>query len=82
MTATAHPHTVTIELDNEPLAGVPQHTTPNEIMSLGGIDPAQHYLERVTGHHHESFKDRGDEKITVHNGEKFVSLYTGPTTTS
>ncbi|MEU6653333.1 hypothetical protein ABZ904_28835 [Streptomyces sp. NPDC046900] len=82
MTATTHTHTVTIEVDNEPLPGVPQHTTPNEILRLDGIDPATHYLERVEGRHLKSFKDKGDEPITVHPDQKFVSLFTGPTPTS
>ncbi|MER6442187.1 hypothetical protein ABT275_38520 [Streptomyces sp. NPDC001185] len=82
MTATAHTHTVTLEVDNEPLPGVPQHTTPNEILRLDGIDPATHYLEQVQGRHHISYKGKGDEPITVHQGEKFVSLFTGPTPTS
>lgn len=82
MTATPHSHTVTIEVDSETLEGVPQHATPNEIMRLDGIDPDRHYLERIQGDHLISFKGSGDEPITVHEGEKFVSLYTGPTTTS
>jgi hypothetical protein len=84
MTAPAHnkTHTVTIVIDNEELPGVPQHTTPNEILRLDGIDPATHYLERIEGRHHESFRDEGDRQITVHDQERFVSLSTGPTPTS
>ncbi|MFF1519724.1 hypothetical protein [Streptomyces sp. NPDC058305] len=82
MTTTAHSHTVTLEVDNETLPGVPQHTTPNEILRLAGIDPATHYLEQVQGRHQISYKDKGDEPITVHPGERFVSLFTGPTPTS
>lgn len=80
MTATTHIHTVTIKVDGEPLAGVPQHTTPDEILRLDGIDPTGHYLVRVAGD--KSYRDKGDEPITVHQGEKFVSLSTGPTPTS
>lgn len=84
MTASTHhkTHTVTIVLDHEKLHGVPQHTTPDEILRLGGIDPASHYLERIEGRHQESFRNQGDRLITVHDQERFVSLSTGPTPTS
>lgn len=81
-TADTHTKTVTITLDTEPLAGVPQHTTPNAILRLADIDPATHYLMRVDGRHQESFEGKGDEPITVHEHETFVSLSTGPTPTS
>ncbi|MEU1165773.1 hypothetical protein ABZ372_37175, partial [Streptomyces sp. NPDC005921] len=41
--------TVTVIVDEEPVPGVPQHTTPNEILQLAGIDPATHYLVLVNG---------------------------------
>ncbi|MEU1338919.1 hypothetical protein [Streptomyces sp. NPDC005827] len=74
--------TVTVIVDEEPVPGVPQHTTPNEILQLAGIDPATHYLVLVNGRHRESFKDQGDKDITVHERETFVSVFTGPTPTS
>ncbi|MEV7388081.1 hypothetical protein [Streptomyces sp. NPDC091215] len=74
--------TVTVIVDEEPVSGVPQHTTPNEILRLAEIDPASHYLERVNGRHRESFKGEGDKDITVHEREKFVSVFTGPTPVS
>lgn len=72
---------VTIDFDDEPLV-VPRDTTPNEIMNLAELDPAEHYLVHVQGNKQESFKDRGDEPQKVHNNDKWVSVYTGPTTTS
>ncbi|WP_328493428.1 hypothetical protein OHS59_12190 [Streptomyces sp. NBC_00414] len=80
--ADAAPKTVTITVDREPVSGVPRRTTPNEILRLAGIDPAGHYLVKITGRHQESFEGRGEEPITVHEHEKFVSLSTGPTPTS
>jgi hypothetical protein len=82
MTADTHTKTVTITLDTEPLAGVPKHTTPNAILRLAGIDPATHYLVRIEGRHQEPFDGHGDEEITVHERETFVSVSTGPTPTS
>lgn len=80
--ADAAPKTVTITVDREPVSGVPRDTTPNEILRLAGIDPATYYLVKITGRHQESFAGRGEEPITVHEREKFVSLSTGPTPTS
>jgi len=74
--------TVTVIVDEEPVSGVPQHTTPSAILQLAEIDPASHYLVRVDGRHRESFKDEGGKDITVHEREKFVSVFTGPTPTS
>ncbi|MDL2077655.1 hypothetical protein ACFU5D_25565 [Streptomyces anthocyanicus] len=80
--ADAPAKTVTVTVDNEPVTGVPRSTTPNEILRLAEIDPATHYLVKITGRHQESFEGRGEETITVHEREKFVSLSTGPTPTS
>ncbi|MFG3292326.1 hypothetical protein ACGF3G_26405 [Streptomyces sp. NPDC048179] len=80
--ADAAPKTVTITVDREPVSGVPLHTTPNAILQLAGIDPASHYLVKIDGRHQEPFEGRGEEPISVHEHEKFVSLSTGPTPTS
>ncbi|MGW1713856.1 hypothetical protein [Streptomyces sp. NPDC002156] len=80
--ADAAHKTVTVIVDEELVSGVPRHTTPNAILQLAGIDPTTHYLVRVKGRHRESFKDQGDQEITVHERETFVSVFTGPTPTS
>jgi hypothetical protein len=79
-----HPdrHTVTVTVDNEAVAGVPKHTTPNAILALAGVDPATHYLVRIKGRHQEPFSGHGDQEITAHEGETFVSVSTGPTPTA
>ncbi|MCX4920092.1 hypothetical protein [Streptomyces sp. NBC_00687] len=73
--------TVTVTVDGEPVE-VPQHTTPNTLLGLAGIDAATHYLVRITGRHQHPFDGRGEEEITVHEGETFVSVSTGPTPTA
>jgi Multiubiquitin len=57
-------------------------TTPNQILALAGLDPSAHYLVRIEGRHQHSFEGRGDERIHVHPGERFVSVSTGPTPVS
>ncbi|WP_217178956.1 hypothetical protein [Streptomyces sp. AC495_CC817] len=72
---------VTVTVDGEPVE-VPKRTTPNAVLGLAGIDAATHYLVRITGRHQHSFADRGEEEITVHERETFVSVSTGPTPTA
>ncbi|MGW2726898.1 hypothetical protein [Streptomyces sp. NPDC001494] len=73
--------TVTVTVDGEPV-GVPKHTTPNAVLGLAGIDTATHYLVRITGRQQHSFAGHGEEEITVHERETFVSVSTGPTPTA
>lgn len=73
--------TVTVTVDGEPV-DVAKHTTPNAVLGLAGINTGTHYLVRITGRHQHSFAGRGEEEITVHEGETFVSVSTGPTPTA
>lgn len=75
-------HPVTVTVDNEPVALADHKITPNALLIRVGLDPATHYLVLVHGHARTSLQGRGDETLTVHDGERFVSLSTGPTTTS
>jgi hypothetical protein len=73
---------ITFTVDGEPLTTAEELLTPNQILSLAGIDPATTYLVKVEGRHQVSFQGRGDEPIRVHEHERFVSVSTGPTPTS
>ncbi|MGW1008029.1 hypothetical protein [Streptomyces sp. NPDC002520] len=73
--------TVTVTVDGEPVE-VPKRTTPNAILGLAGIDAGTHYLVQIIGRHQHSFAGRGEEEITVHERETFVSVSTGPTPTA
>ncbi|MGW4162252.1 hypothetical protein [Streptomyces sp. NPDC004788] len=73
--------TVVVTVDGEPVE-VPKRTTPNTILALAGIDAATHYLVRITGRHQHSYAGHGEEEITVHEQETFVSVSTGPTPTA
>ena len=42
-TADTQTKTVTVTFDRKPLPGVPEHTTPDAILVLGGVDPATNY---------------------------------------
>lgn len=73
---------VEITVDGRSLTLDDPTTTPNEILTLAGLDPTTHYLVRIEGRHQHSFEGRGHEQIHVHPGERFVSVSTGPTPVS
>lgn len=75
-------HTIHLRVDDEHLT-INQHVlTPNQLMTLAGIDPTTHFLTLIHGHEQTSYKDRGDEPIELRNGQHFVSASTGPTPVS
>jgi len=73
---------ITFTVDGEPVTTPEEILTPNQILTLAGIDPATNYLVKVSGREQESYQGRGDERIRVHEHEVFVSVSTGPTPTS
>lgn len=76
------PKKVTIHLDGENLVLESPDTTPNEILQLAGLDPATHYLVEIKGRQQDSLQGQGAAAIHVKDGDKFISLSTGPTPTS
>jgi hypothetical protein len=77
-----HDRRITFTVDGEPITIRMERITPNEILTKAGIDPATHYLVEIKGRHQTSYQGRGDTEIRVHDGDKFVSVSTGPTPTS
>ena len=73
---------VQVKIDGEETLLPSREITPNEILSLVGLDPASHYLVEVQGRHQNSYQGAGDGIIRVHNNQVFISLSTGPTPTS
>ncbi len=76
-------HEIYFFLDGERQETDRREWTPNEIIQeFGHADPATHYLVRIEGHSHISYKDKGDEPITLHSGEHFQMVSCGPTPVS
>ncbi len=75
-------HTIHYTVDGEEQVSNETDLTPSEILSRAGIDAATHYLVQIQGHHQESYQNRPDEKIHLHNNLTFISVYSGPTPVS
>lgn len=75
-------HPVTVIFDDDPLTLHDHKTTPNAMLTLLNLSPATHYVVRLNGRKRESLQGKGDEEITVHRQERFVSVSTEPTPTS
>ncbi|MFB8276983.1 multiubiquitin domain-containing protein [Nocardia colli] len=75
MATTDHPkHTVQITIDGRPFeveAG--HHLTATDLLRLAGLDPSGYDLAQVRGHG-EIIEFDDSQTVTVHKGEKFVSV--------
>lgn len=77
-----HEHVICYTVDGERQETRKHILTPLQILTDAGIDPVSYYLVRISGHHRESYKDKPDEPIHLHEHEKFVSVYMAPTPVS
>lgn len=68
-----------IHIDGESYEAPQKIMTANEILSLGGLSTDQHYLIEIKGNHQVPYKDQGEKEIHLHEGSKFISVFTGPT---
>jgi len=48
--------------------------TPSEILKKAGDDPQKYYLVQIEGQKQISYKDKGNEKIHMHENMKFVTV--------
>ena len=70
-------------VDGEPYVTEAKELTPNVILKdFAGRDPANYYLVRIEGAHKESYKDKGNDPIRMHDGMRFQAVYVGATPVS
>ena len=69
-------------VDDEPQTTTEHTLTARQILQNAGLDPATHYLVEIKGQHKESYQNKMDETIYMHEHMKFVSVFNGPTTVS
>lgn len=73
---------ITIFIDGEEYQAPDKKMTANQILVLGGLTANDHYLMEIKGNHKESFEGKGEELIHLHKGDRFVSVFVGPTPVS
>ena len=69
-------------VDDESQSTTAHELTPTQILNNAGIDPATHYLVQLEGNHRESYQNRADATIHMHQHMKFISISIGPTPVS
>jgi hypothetical protein len=69
--------TIRITIDDEELEVEGRDHTARELLQSVGLDPATTYLILLKGNQQESYRDRLDEPIKLHNNMKFVSADIG-----
>ena len=52
--------------------------TVGQILERAGLDPKTHYLIELSGEHQIKHVDP-NEKLHIHEHEKFISVFSGPT---
>lgn len=75
-----HQKMIHYELNDEPQETTQQQLTPNQIMSDAKptpIDPTQNYLEQIKGRDKISYQNEGTKPIDMHNGMRFITVFTG-----
>jgi hypothetical protein len=73
------PRTIHYSVDGEPQETNEKTLTPRQIITDAGLDPNERYLVEIQGKHQKSYKDVMNEPIHMHEGQKFVTVFTGPT---
>jgi len=69
-------------VDDEPYSTTEHQLTPRQILVNASIDAATHYLVEIRGNKQFSYQDQPDDPIQVHEHQKFVSVFMGPTPVS
>lgn len=75
------PHVTTFFVDTETLTTTEKSLSVKEILEKAELDPATHYLIELRGDHQIDHKDLTEE-VKIHEGEKFISVFTGETPVS
>jgi len=71
-------HSITYFLDNEPQTTTEATLTVGQILKNGGLDPNTHFLIELRGDQQIEYRDL-NQSIHVHEKEKFISVFHGPT---
>lgn len=70
-------HTITYTVDGDMQTTTEHKLTPRQILVNAHLDPSERYLLEIKGKHKESFQDRMDELIPIHEHQKFITAFVG-----
>jgi hypothetical protein len=70
---------VTFAIDGVEYTSEERRRTAAELLSLAGVDAADHDLARVVGQGEVEKRFRDDETVQLTPGARFVSIFTGST---
>ena len=74
---------IEISVDGECFTVGAHKLTPNEVLKVAGLDPADNYLVKIYhGRPGDSFEDTGDTPIDFKDCDKFIAVSKGPTPVS
>ena len=69
-------------VDGEPQETTEQILTPVQILSKAGLDASQYYLVEIIGNKQESFQNKPNDSIHMHEKMEFISVFLGSTPVS
>lgn len=76
------PPTFEFTVDGESYSTSEHTRTPAQILQIAGLDPTTHYLVELKNKKQESYKDRMNDSIHMHQKMEFLSVFVGPTPVS
>ena len=74
-------HVIHYFVDNVEQFTAERSLTVEQILKNFGLDPATHYLVEIKGHNQIPHKDLNEE-IKLHENQRFITVFTGPTPVS
>lgn len=69
--------TFTYTVDGDARTTSEHQLTPRQILIEAGLDPSERFLIEVKGKNQESFSDRMDVPIHIHQNQKFITAFIG-----
>ncbi|MBU6389174.1 hypothetical protein KGQ71_01525 [Patescibacteria group bacterium] len=75
-------HEIQFKVDGVEYTTTEQTLTPLGIMGIAGVDHTNHYLVQIEGNHRESYQEKEEVVIHMHEHMKFICIYTGAETVS
>ncbi len=77
-----HDHTIDYTVNDEQQSTTEKILTPAEIMQRARVNPDQNYLVEIVGHEQKSYRNQPTAEIHMHEHQRFITIFIGPTPVS